>query len=205
VVGWGEAYERLDRIVVKGEVHQRILTPSCFDGFVASHAEWSTDKSFVIFHDHPELKFKPHAYVERVQHSGLCYMHAPIVMQHYLVAMNCDEHIPMLDIAMFMRGYMSASALSNHIWEDGGGNSCEFLRNILSPESDLTLTTYRDEELVHNIRSFGPGLISLFEVSSEFRDSLQWQYVGTEQAHSRVAGHHAMLIVGYRALANGNS
>jgi hypothetical protein len=73
-VEWSAAYDRLDRIVAKGEDQLKIFSRSYFDDFTANHAEWSASTSFVIFRDHPNLKYKPHSYVERVQLSGLlCY------------------------------------------------------------------------------------------------------------------------------------
>lgn len=59
---------------------------SLFDALVAEHPEWGPEKSYVVFRDHDLLKDKP-PYVERVQPSGLCYMHAPVILQHYQVAM----------------------------------------------------------------------------------------------------------------------
>ena len=43
----------------------------------------------MLFRDHDKLKGK-NALVQRVQPSGVCFMHAPVVMQHYLVTMEAE-------------------------------------------------------------------------------------------------------------------
>lgn len=53
-------------------------------------------------------------------------MHAPVVAQHYLVAMNNDTAIPMLDMAEYLKKYMSSGDLYQHIWKDQGGDSLDF-------------------------------------------------------------------------------
>jgi hypothetical protein len=106
------ARERLRRIVEKGEVGKNFdEKASLFDAFVAKHPEWSSETSLVVFRDHELLKGKPHAYVERVQLSGLCYMHAPVILQHYLVAMFSHDSVPMLDMAIYLKKHMSAKLL----------------------------------------------------------------------------------------------
>jgi hypothetical protein len=92
-----------------------------FDKFIKIYPEWLPNSSFVVFRDHPLLVHKPHAYVERIQLSGLCYMHAPIVLQHYLVTMHSNSTVPMLDMAAYMRRFLSSRALQGRIWDDEGG------------------------------------------------------------------------------------
>ena len=104
-------------------------------------------ESYVVFRDHHDLNSKPHALVERFQTSGLCYMHAPVVLQHSLVAMTNTEKIPMLDMVKYLRMYMPPKELHYHVWENQGGDSLDFLTHILnSPPkfisvSNLGLTT----------------------------------------------------------------
>ncbi|KAI3632185.1 hypothetical protein MIR68_010021 [Amoeboaphelidium protococcarum] len=99
-----QARERLRRIVVIGKVGKNFDDEgTLFDAFVGKHPEWGPENSYVIFRDHKLLKDKPHAYVERVQLSGLCYIHAPVILQHYLVAMFSDDAVPMLDMAVYLK------------------------------------------------------------------------------------------------------
>jgi hypothetical protein len=57
-------------------------------------------------------------------------MHAGVVMQHYLVAMNNDKAVPMLNTAEYLKQHMSAKDLYAHIWNNQGGASFEFFREI---------------------------------------------------------------------------
>jgi hypothetical protein len=85
--------ERLSRIVQENEVGMdfQIGQPSMFEVFEQAHQEWAQGNGFVVFRDHPLLSGKPHSLIERVQPNGLCSMHAPIVLQHYLVAMQKND------------------------------------------------------------------------------------------------------------------
>jgi hypothetical protein len=94
------AKERLIRIVQDGEECYDFTEESenAFTKFVRKHPQWNSENSFVVFRDHPNLSSKKHSYVERFQKSGLCFMHASVVLQHYLVSMHSDQHVPILDI-----------------------------------------------------------------------------------------------------------
>ncbi|KAI3636068.1 hypothetical protein MIR68_005949 [Amoeboaphelidium protococcarum] len=147
------------------------------NAFVQAHPEWSAGNSFVTFRDDARLSCKPHAYVERVQLSGLCYMHAPVVLQHYLVAMKLGHQVPMLDMAEYMKNHMSGKALEVRIWLDHGGDSRAFLVNILTQNPNPRLL-YRSggNELESCLKSFGPVLVSAFRVEEAF-DSDTWQHL----------------------------
>lgn len=58
-------------------------------------------------------------------------MHAPIVMQHYLVGMYQEVATPMLNMAEYVKKFMPSNDLYNHIWSDSGGSSVDFLMRIL--------------------------------------------------------------------------
>jgi hypothetical protein len=191
------ARERLTWIIVKGEVGKNFdEEASLFDDFVAKHPEWGPEKSFVVFRDHVLLKGKPHAYVERVQLSGLCYMHAPVILQHYLVTMFSNDPVPMLDMAVYLKKYMDAKSLERRIWDDEGGDSQTFLKNILVKQpAPVFLPRSGIDELDSYLKSFGPALISRFEVEEAF-DSVDWQHIGSLTTAPK--GNHAMVLVGVR-------
>ncbi|KAI3639766.1 hypothetical protein MIR68_002080 [Amoeboaphelidium protococcarum] len=191
------ARERLRRIVVKGEVGKNFDDEgTLFDAFVAKHPEWGPENSYVIFRDHELLKDKPHAYVERVQLSGLCYTHAPVILQHYLVAMFSDDAVPMLDMAVYLKKHMSAIQLERRIWYDEGGDSQTFLKSILMQQpAPVLLPRAATDEIESYLKSFGPALISRFEVEEAF-DSADWQHLGA--LTTALNGFHAMVLVGVR-------
>ena len=191
------ARERLHRIVAKGESGKNFdQTKNLFDEFVSQHPEWGLVDSFVIFRDHELLKVKPHAYVERIQRSGLCYMHAPVILQHYLVAMNSKADVHMLDMAVYLKKHMSGDALERRIWQDQGGDSKVFLGCILMQKPRPRFySLFPDRDLVPLLFSHGPALVSGFNVDNAF-NSDSFQHIGEYEIES--TGLHAMVLVGYR-------
>ena len=180
-----KALERLTTIVEKGErSHTRFTleADSMFDDFVTKHEEWKGNDSFVVFRDHQDLKGKSHALVERFQKSGLCYMHACVVVQHYLVAMNNQEEVPMLNMAEYLKGYMKSDELYDQIWNNKGGDSLNFLEKILkkkpASENISHCSNKKDLDVMDEyLHSCGPGLVSGFCVEEKFTSD-DWQHLG---------------------------
>ncbi|EPZ31551.1 hypothetical protein ROZALSC1DRAFT_30572 [Rozella allomycis CSF55] len=133
-------------------------------------------------------------------------MHAPVVLQHYLVAMTNQQRIPMLDMVSYLRKKMPAKTLYNHIWENEGGSSLSFLKIILHDKPMATeMEFFKGKNLLtanlaSNLEDYGPALISNFQVSSQFKDMNQWQHLGKDDG--KILGSHAMVLVGYR-IVNG--
>ena len=152
----------------------------------------------VAFRDHKKLAGKNHAYTERVQLSRLCFMHAPVVLQHYLVAMQTDNRVPSLDIARYMRRYRSSKDLHDHIMADGVGFSRDFAEAILVPDSELMLIVPKDAHIPRLLEKYGPALLSNFLVDEDFRDADAHQHLGERDEASKIVGRHAMLVVGHR-------
>jgi hypothetical protein len=199
-----KALERLETIVEKGETTPTRLqmeAESVFDGFLALHPEWNEEDSFVVFRDHENLRGKTHALVERFQKSGLCYMHACVVVQHYLVAMNNNQEIPMLNMAEYLKKYMPGDRLYQHIWNNKGSDSLDFLQNVLKtrpdPENIFHCSNRSDfDSMDVLLKSYGPGLVSGFLVSKDFIGA-DWQHLG-KYTVEKFEGRHAMVLVGYR-------
>jgi hypothetical protein len=150
-----------------------------------------------VFRDHDKLRNKS-AFVERVQLSGLCYMHAPIVLQHYLVSMNTDEKVKMLDMGRYLREHMSGEALYLHIWNDFGGSSAGFLRQILVQQPAppvVSAISMKASEWIDALKQYGPLLVSSVKVDATLHDKVTTTFDGVRgEAH----GHHAMVLVGHR-------
>jgi hypothetical protein len=203
-----EALERLKTIVEIGETtptRNKLEAESVFDAFGDEHPEWKHNDSFVLFRDHPRLLRKSHALVERLQKSGLCYMHAGVVVQHYLVAMGNDCEVPMLNIAEYLKKYMSGDSLYDHIWNNKGGDSLGFLESILKEKprvggivSRYTTHGLRDDDLDRLLKRYGPGLVSGFAVAKDF-DGSDWQHLGHYEV-DKFEGYHAMVLVGCRVV-----
>ena len=85
-----QSLQRLGRLVLEGERSDSVLDKcSSFTCFLDSVPAWQDNAaSYVAFRDDPCTSC---GLLERVQLSGLCYMHAPIVLQAYLVAMHAGS------------------------------------------------------------------------------------------------------------------
>jgi hypothetical protein len=188
-------FERLKRIVQTGEDSSN--TAPAFEQFIESHPEWEHKSAWVLFRDHPKLQGK-NSYVERTQKSGLCYLHAPIIFQHYLLAMESKDPIPMIDLAQFLRCFMDAAQLKKHIFENYGGYSIDALRMFLGLENQHSLPKIDicSQDVPRLLHSYGPGLISSMEVWSCFADQKVWQHLDSPTGKMR--GLHSVVLVGYR-------
>jgi hypothetical protein len=129
-------------------------------------------------------------------------MHACVVLQHYLVAMNNDDQVPMLNMAEYLKKYMPSDRLYEQIWNNEGGDSLDFLENILKerPDSENILTlsnnVLADTEMDKLVQSYGPGLVSGFCVAKDFIGT-EWQHLGDYEVE-KFEGRHAMVLVGCR-------
>lgn len=134
------ASQRLSRLVLAGESGMLYNEPypSAFYCFERLNREWIAESgSFVAFRDHEKLRGKPKVVKDRRQESGLSFVHAPIVLQHYLIAMQCAEDAKQLDMSQFLRRHESGGMLTERIFFDQGGLAKEFLERILLPGTFL--------------------------------------------------------------------
>jgi len=134
--------------------------------------------------------------VQRAQNSGLCYMHAPALVQYYAIAQATNgktEH-KMLDIFKMIRDSYSPQKLYDHVMKDEGGNSREFLNHILHPNSIIVAKGF-DASAITAINQYGAGLISCFKVHEDFLDDKQFQ---EGKPSGKFHGLHAMALVGAR-------
>jgi len=135
-----------------------------------------------------------HFPAQRVQlGDGLCYMHAPLVLQHYLVSTATGADAGTIDMAGMVREGFSGDALTAHIFQGAGGSSVEVLCRLLVPGSVVVEPSVAEWESF--LQRHGPGLVSRFSVHSDFvGESLTFDgnVFGPQQ------GHHAMLLIGAR-------
>jgi hypothetical protein len=195
---------RLLSIVVFGERGTPIApgddTFAEFAEFARKIPAWSDpDKSFVMFRDHPDLKGK-NALVERLQWSGLCYMHAPIVLQHYLVQMRRTDRVGMLDMGVYLRQHVSAERLQALVWTDAGADSASFLDQILLPGSKVRWASSNGADWLSEMRECGPLLVSGMDIEPSFKE--EGTLVHTGEKKGPILGKHAMVLVGHRREGN---
>jgi hypothetical protein len=70
--------------------------------------------------------------------NGLCYMHAPVMLQHYLVCISStNDNIGMVDMGHMIRETFTSEQLNKHIFEEDGGNSEAMLDSLLTDGSEI--------------------------------------------------------------------
>lgn len=151
-----ELHQRLDKIMVGDDdsidiertdgdsfevVNHGVSSPNYFlpqfSEFLKNYSDWRGDNA-VLFWRRFEEKYHSQILVTRKQMSGLCFMHAPIVLQHYLlsiyrIAHGQDLDFKMIDVAVFIRNHWKGKDLQSYIANDTGGSSVEFFRHINYP------------------------------------------------------------------------
>ena len=137
--------------------------------------------------------------VQRHQLSGLCYMHAPAVVQyyniwHHAIKQGTETDHKMLDLARVIRDTFSADKLYQHVFKDDVDSSSMFLKFILQPES-IILPSVPDR-FQDDLEQYGPGLVAQFEVHGDFFDSNVRHHHG--KPSGKVEGMHAMVLIGAR-------
>jgi len=140
--------------------------------------------------------------VQRQQRSGgLCFMHGPAVAQHYRIGFSCRKNrdTPMLNLGLYVKTQSTSDEMYRHIFDDRGGDSVSFLRQILQPGSDVIFV---DPTAVNNeFERYGPALLSRFQVFEDFQDDKVHFHSGSPRGESR--GRHAMVALGMCVRADG--
>jgi hypothetical protein len=159
---------------------------------------WGGPDTYIFFDDAGgKWRVAP---IQRVQHSGLCYMHAPVVLQSYLVSRTAWNHkfpmsSSMIDILNFIVTQFAPKDLCSHIIDDEGGNSFDFLQRILEPGSIITNVPSRSVDK-SMLERYGPALVHHFCVYEDFKVLGNLSYLNLP--YGTLIGRHSMLLVGIR-------
>ena len=184
-----KARERLNKLLeVSGDKHGNVIPSDveALDASIAKSAEWKAASAYI----HPSVLEYP---AQRVQRSGLCYIHAPEVLQHYLVSMQNKANAGMINMAEMIRDTWNGEQLTRHIFDIEGGNGRAMLKQILQPDSIVISAG----AITFNLMQYGPALVSTFAVHDEFLDAHGRKSFGGTVS-GLVKGHHAMVLIGVR-------
>ena len=193
-----------------------------------TNMEWSSPE-FECFTFWTHYEHIPHLKVIRRQLSGLCYMHASVVLQHYLVSIHTGRKCTMIDVAKYMVKHMPLDRFSSHVISNKGTESEKFFKEITKLPMDYkpisyTLPSMDSPTRVKSIDFFQlhnhtchaicellkqlrlPALVCNFRVHEKFRKPTPEDKVcytsPTDFTESNEIGGHAMLLVGYRIFKN---
>lgn len=161
--------------------------------------------------------------VIRKQNSGNCYLHAPVVLEHYLIAIatNCESRsmtTSTIDIGRYENFLLSGNKLINFLLNDEGGNSLTTLKNICNlkssdtlkitiPDKDTAPTSYSETcEILLKRVAYQPALVSAFQVFNEFRDKKQVSFSRNSyevESDGDDILMHSMVLIGARKSSTG--
>ena len=167
--------------------------------FLRCTPAWQQQQNTYVFFDDDSWKWQMQIR-QRVQESCLCYMHAPMVLQSYLVSFyhrNSEQPPPceMLEMRRFIVENFSGTDLHKHIVDKEGGMSVDYLESILEPGSKV-VRTWPEAIDASLIKRVGPILVYQFQVYDDFLLAGRLSYL--EEPSGKKIGRHAMLIVGVR-------
>lgn len=196
-----------------------------FASFQRSHPFWNEVggsifnriKSYLLGVDHanPVLFWKEYNHINelkvlRCQLSGLCYLHAPVVLQHYMCCIGRNESYgSMVNVASFIQESFKGKLLLDYLLHNQGGNSLATLRQICNePNLNIDRLTVPDPKhgksehnrtctkIMNKLRS-KPALITEFIVEKKFHESPSTSFKGRVDL-AQQKGMHAMVLVGVR-------
>ncbi len=196
--------------------HSNTFQPVSFDAEFAKFTDeceaWKNDSS-VLFWKKYDVDFK----VVRRQKSGLCFMHAPVVLQHYLVSIhNCSKNkhkhneSNMIDMASYIKQFWRGDRLFKYIAMDSGGSATKFLDEInvgtegFSVDSQLFPLPLNPRflDFCRKLLSFlehKPVLVSSFTVYDSFYSSTGGvSFIDLPHESENEVGGHAMVLIGGR-------
>jgi hypothetical protein len=187
-IAFVQARERLIRLVSTEEEFHSDTVPDNVHRFTHEEFPGYEDENVFFLHH-------PNSLSQRYQRSGLCYMHAPAMVQHYAIQKNAKSNLPMLDLLKYVKEHFTADQLREHVFKNEGGDSIGFLKSILQPDPILVTSAMSTHVELYN--QHGPGLVSRFELHEDFWDSSKRHHYG--KSTGKCIGNHAMAFVGHRS------
>ena len=204
-----DARERLSLLLATNDVAivggSSTKPREALNGFLQANPLWreNDDECFLVFWHFATLMS---ALILRVQITGLCFLHAPIVALHYLLNMT-GVHLETLDITSFGRKQIGDGGTGRYIFSDSGGNTRSILLQVLHPEAgakkaelirrnyDFGSTSDVGPELRRLLKLHGPGVVTSFRLETGLH-APQSSYVGVHT--TPLLGLHAMVLIGVR-------
>ena len=151
--------------------------------------------------------------VVRKQNFGLCYLQAPVVLEHHLIAIASGcEHSSTIDIGKYQDFLLSGDKLLDFLLKDEGGNSQDALYEICDLNGDDTvkyvipdIETFPDaykqicEKLLIRVAEH-PALVSTFRVFGDFYNSNLVSFSGRPDRKNprSMDDTHSMVLIGAR-------
>ena len=156
--------------------------------------------------------------VIRKQTSGLCYLHAPVVMEHYLIAIaTAGENSSTYDIGKYEAHVLTGDCLVNFLLKDEGGSSQNTLKELCGltevdtkhfhiPDKEDDLIYSNTCQIIFERVAQSPALISTFRVYPEFHqtDAVSFSCIPQQDVTMTRIPMHSMVLIGARKTTSGD-
>jgi hypothetical protein len=142
-------------------------------------------------------------------------MHAPVVLQHYLLSIyRLNNKLPlnyeMINISLFIRQHWSARRINAYLKDYfQGESSYNFLKTIMNKKSIKDKQYFLRDSYQHDRKKFRivceeifnrlathPALISNFNISEDFYNNKEWISFSGICDMENSPGAHSMLLIG---------
>lgn len=222
--------------MVTSSVTKKITSSSFFQNFTERCPEWRhenlSDESALggkRIRDSEEVvnlfwsKYTPEQnekmlVIRKQQNSGLCYLHGPVVLEHYLVsiASGCKINTS-INVGKCGDFLLRGNKLEDFLFRDEGGSSEDTLSDICNVRSYDTdhifipdIVTFPDSYIemcnaVLNYVADQPALVSKFNVHKDFQFSDLVSFSGSPDTKNEVIKNamHSMVLIGARKSLKG--
>ena len=154
--------------------------------------------------------------VVRRQTFGLCFLHAAVVLESYLIAVGtaCEKPLT-IDVGLYEAQVLLGNTLEEFLLNKEGGDSLYTLSQLCSlKQSDIITYTIPDPQedhesydrqcaLIMNRVLDKPLLISSFRVHNCFHTSSEVSFSSIPETFEEGNRRHSMLLIGARISAEG--
>ena len=193
----------------------------CFKEFICKAPQWSNEhakshsETLHLFFEGFTAEERKTLMIIRQQNSGVCYLHAVVVFEHYLSAiMSGGKVVSTYDVGKYEGHTLSGKLLENFLLRNEGGNALETLRSlwIMGPE-DLLIQSIPScksavpqsyalicEDILNRTKT-QPALVSNIKI----KDILESADVKFTEAPRGIPERprHAMVLIGARKTKDG--
>ena len=175
VMFFEKAHKKLTRITATTDDYVSTQVPAdvlSWDDAMRAMPQWDDPTSSYVFHrDDPDIlpENRGQVLIQRVTEKAPSYMHAPVVLQHYLISKHSKSKVDpvILDMAKYIREIFTTKQLTRHFLYDEGMPSRSFMRSLLQRYSVATIVNFQDIT-ADFLKQHGPALLSGFPLCDGF-------------------------------------
>ena len=175
VTSFEKANKKLRRITTVTDIYASTHVPAdvlSWDEAMHAMPRWADPTSSYVFHrDDPDIlpENRGRVLIQRVTEMGPAYMHAPVMLQYYLISKYSRSKIDpvILDIAKYIRDAFTTKQLKRHLLYDEGMPSNMLMSMLLHKYTETKIVPF-DKIDTEFLKKHGPAMLSGFPLCDGF-------------------------------------